>query len=206
LADKPLVSVIVCTHNRHEALTERCLPSIAAQDYENIEVIVVSDGPDPWLTEYFEDKVVKYMYTGRNWHALSGVSWGTEPRTMAAFAAQGDYICYVDDDDTVTPDHVSNLVSALDGTQHWFALCQYQYPDGRVLGDGNVAPSNVGTCMIMFRPECLCASVLRPGSYLGDFEWIARMAQTGMSFTHAPKPTYLVGHALEQLGEKVGSK
>lgn len=205
----PLVSVIVATYQRHAPLLEKCLPSIVAQDYANVEVIVVSDGPDPDLASSMDlfirqTKVpVRYFETGRNWHSLSGVSWGTEPRTLGAFAARGEYLCYVDDDDTVTPDHVSTLVSALHGSPDWFVLGQYRYPDGRIVGDGTIEPSKVGTCMALFRPECLCASVMRPGSYLGDFEWLARMAQAGMTWGFVAKPTYLVSHALEAMGSAV---
>jgi len=203
MPDTPLVSVIVATYNRHDPLL-RCLESIRAQEHPNIEIVVVSDGPDLLLRNRLEaEEGIRYFETGRNWHSLSGVSWGTEPRTLGAFAARGDYLCYVDDDDTITPDHVSGMVKALHGTEYWFAIGQYLYPDGRVVGEGKVEPSKVGTGMILFRPECLCTSVMRPGSYLGDFEWILRMAQAGLTGIFVQKPTYLVGHALEELGTAV---
>ena len=53
---EPLVSIIVPTYNRHELLLNRCLPSIFRQTYPKIEIIVVSDGPDNWLREYFAEK------------------------------------------------------------------------------------------------------------------------------------------------------
>ena len=47
----PLVSVITPTWQRHALLLDRCIPSVAAQDYPNVDHVVVSDGPDPALAE-----------------------------------------------------------------------------------------------------------------------------------------------------------
>ncbi len=44
-----LVSVITPTWNRHDLLLNRCIPSVEAQTYPDIEHIIVSDGPDPDL-------------------------------------------------------------------------------------------------------------------------------------------------------------
>jgi cellulose synthase/poly-beta-1,6-N-acetylglucosamine synthase-like glycosyltransferase len=43
----PLVSIITPTWKRRDLLVKRALPSVAAQDYPNIEHVVVSDGPVP---------------------------------------------------------------------------------------------------------------------------------------------------------------
>src|SRR5713226_5860303 len=40
----PLVTVIVATYNRSRLLTERCIPSILGQSYDNLELIIVGDG------------------------------------------------------------------------------------------------------------------------------------------------------------------
>src|SRR5260370_22450535 len=44
IPSRPLVTVIVTTYNRSRLLTERCIPSILGQTYDNLELIVVGDG------------------------------------------------------------------------------------------------------------------------------------------------------------------
>ena len=44
LPGQPLVSVNVATYNRAKLLTERCIPSVLGQTYDNLELIVVGDG------------------------------------------------------------------------------------------------------------------------------------------------------------------
>ena len=43
----PLISVIIPTYNRPELLLDRALSSALGQQYPNLEVLVVMDGPDP---------------------------------------------------------------------------------------------------------------------------------------------------------------
>src|SRR5689334_16475836 len=43
----PLVSVIIPTYNRVELLMTRALPSVMAQTYKNVEIVVVFHGCEP---------------------------------------------------------------------------------------------------------------------------------------------------------------
>ena len=47
----PTVSVVTPTWQRHDLLMDRCIPSVAAQDYPDVEHVICSDGPDPDLAE-----------------------------------------------------------------------------------------------------------------------------------------------------------
>ena len=119
----PLVTVVSPTWARHDLLFNRCIPSVAAQDYGAIEHIIVSDGPDPVLRE----ELIRY-------DALAAVTrfaelpehppaaqWGHHARLHGIDLAKGDYIAYLDDDNSWRPDHVGRLVAALEETGAGFA-------------------------------------------------------------------------------------
>jgi glycosyltransferase involved in cell wall biosynthesis len=106
----PLVSVIVrtCPWRRHILLN--CLRSIAAQDYRNIEIVVVEDGADEARTtvDRFRastDLAVQYHSIPKGGRCLAG-NQGLE-------SAQGELLNFLDDDDEFYPHHVSTLAEVL---------------------------------------------------------------------------------------------
>jgi len=107
-AQQPLVSVIVRTKDRPEQLQD-CLNSIARQDYRPIHVVVVNDGGadiSNVVTPFESNLKITLIHLKRN-----------EGRTAAANhglnGAEGDYVCFLDDDDYWLPNHLSSLVAHL---------------------------------------------------------------------------------------------
>jgi hypothetical protein len=103
----PLVSLMIPTFNKPGTLRE-ALESVQAQQYTNVEVIVVNDAGEP-----VDDVVADFRFArlvnmtenhpGRAWNA-------------GYYATHGEYFGVLCDDDTLFPDHVSRLVEALDRT------------------------------------------------------------------------------------------
>src|SRR5690606_18531829 len=93
----PLISIVVPVYNSEKYLPE-CIESILNQNYANIELIIVNDGSTDnslSIAEKFSenDSRIKIL-SQRN----SGVS---AARNLGISIAQGDYIGFVDSDDTV---------------------------------------------------------------------------------------------------------
>lgn len=106
----PLISIIVPIYNS-EAKLSRCIDSLLAQDYTKIEVVLVNDGSsDSSLSiavNYSrKDSRIK-VFNQKN----SGVS---SARNLGLSEATGDFICFVDSDDYVEPNYVSNFIIGLD--------------------------------------------------------------------------------------------
>jgi hypothetical protein len=114
----PLVTVIVTTYNRSRLLTERCIPSILGQTYDNLELIVVGDGctddteelvsqlNDPRLRFYNLPERGRYPSDPlRRWMVA-----GTPAGNKAFSLARGDFITQLDDDDEYLPDRLEKLV------------------------------------------------------------------------------------------------
>lgn len=105
--DPPVVSVIVPTFNRPDALA-LAITSILNQTYQNFEVIIVNDGGcDVRLNVSPEaEHRVRYISHETN-RGLAAT------RNTALRAARGTYVAYLDDDDIFYPDHLEVLVHAL---------------------------------------------------------------------------------------------
>ncbi len=109
MREEKLLSVIVPCY-KTEQYIEKCLSSITEQSYRNIEVICVDDcSPDSTIDilERFAQKdnrihIVRHTENRGLFHArLTGVS-----------VAKGDYIAFVDSDDTVSCDWFRPLIES----------------------------------------------------------------------------------------------
>lgn len=115
----PKVSVIVPTYNRPDRL-RTALASLAAQTYQDFEVIVVNDaGCDVGF--------VVAACTDR--HRITTITHDRNRGLAAARnsglrAAKGTYIAYLDDDDRYLPHHLETLVAYLDRRE-----CRVAYTD-----------------------------------------------------------------------------
>ena len=103
----PLASIIVATYNRPDTVNET-LASCYAQDYGNIEVILYRDGG--CHIEPIRDPRMKYISCDQN----HGAAYANN---RAIEASNGEYICYVGDDDIYYPNHVSALLKAIGNGQ-----------------------------------------------------------------------------------------
>jgi glycosyltransferase involved in cell wall biosynthesis len=106
MISQPLVSILVRSMDR--PTLQRALDSIAAQDYPNIEVVVVAADPSHRaMPETCGAFPLRFVPTAR---ALKRA----EAANVALEAARGDWFNFLDDDDALLPNHVSRLRAALD--------------------------------------------------------------------------------------------
>lgn len=116
--EEPLVSVVIPTYDRGELLLSRAIPSVLAQTYKNIEIIVVGDcAPEETGREITELDDPRITYTNLAYrgpypsepHDLWHVA-GIPPRNLGMTLARGKWIAPLDDDDAFHPDHVQRLL------------------------------------------------------------------------------------------------
>lgn len=102
-----LVSIIVPVY-KVETYLPQCIESILAQDYENIELILVDDG-SPDHSGEIADAYAKKEHRIRVIHKTNeGVA---KARNVGMEVAQGEFILFVDSDDWISKDHVNHLMS-----------------------------------------------------------------------------------------------
>ena len=100
----PLVSVIVPIYNVEKYLHD-CINSIICQSYEKLEIILVDDGStdsSPGIADSFSDTRIR-VYHRQN----GGVS---KARNFGVDNANGDFLAFVDADDTIAKDYIKFLV------------------------------------------------------------------------------------------------
>ena len=106
--NNPLVSIIVPVYNVQNSVA-RCLESLCAQTWKNIEIILINDGSkDDSLAvcESFRAKDPRVILVDKE---NSGVS---DTRNCGLTLAQGEYVQFVDSDDYIEPDFTEHLVTA----------------------------------------------------------------------------------------------
>ena len=124
----PLVSVIVPIYKVEKYLCA-CVDSILAQTYQNIEIILVDDGsPDncPKICDDYAQKDSRIRVIHKQNGGLS------DARNVGMENANGDYFCFVDSDDFVSPQMVEFLIKPLiDNPELKLSVAQHiQFNDG----------------------------------------------------------------------------
>ena len=119
----PLISFIVPIYNVERYL-QKCVDSILAQSYSNIEVVLVDDGSTD------ESVAICDSYANRDKrvqviHKENGGA--SSARNEGLRFAHGSYIAFIDSDDYVSPLMSEKLYSAMEQTNSDLAMCYFSY-------------------------------------------------------------------------------
>ena len=104
------VSIIIPVYNIKDYVAD-CIESVISQDYRNLQIIIVddgsSDGSEDICDEYAlkDDRIVVIHKTNE------GLS---SARNAGINVADGEYIYFLDGDDSLTPDAISILVNEIE--------------------------------------------------------------------------------------------
>ena len=158
-----LVSVYIPTHNRQQLLLERSLPSVLAQTYSNLEVIILADQCTDGTVEAVEAigdprvRCIEIAPGSVRYPPVAEYHWFAGP-VVAANAAlnafSGDWVARIDDDDVWTTDHVEVLLKhAVSNNLEFVSSAYVAERDGnRTLIDcANVYPRIGGTQTWLYR-------------------------------------------------------
>jgi hypothetical protein len=165
---EPLVSVVIPTYDRGQLLLSRAIPSVFAQSYENIEIIVVGDhAPEDTgrLLAELDDPRVSYRNLSHRgpypsdrrdlWHVA-----GIPPRNLGMTLARGSWIAPLDDDDAFHPRHVELLLGLAKRERQEVAYGQLRC----LMNDGSEFPLGA------YPPE------------VGQFGWQGALFHAGLRF------------------------
>lgn len=121
--DMPMISVLVCSYNGSSTIRDT-MEGLQRLEYPNYEVIVVNDGSTDRLADIVSEYPVTLINTPNR-----GLS---NARNMAARAAKGEIIAFIDDDAYPDP--------------HWLQYLAYAYAHSQHGGMGgpNIAPDEDG--------------------------------------------------------------
>jgi glycosyltransferase involved in cell wall biosynthesis len=193
---EPRVSVVIPTYNRADLLPAT-LASVAAQEFGDLEVIVVDDGSEDDTREVVRrhgGPGVRYLGLGRAGN-LSVV------RNAGIEAATGEYVAFLDSDDLWDPDKLALQVGLLDSRPDaGFSLCGYRTfdasgplsedryaalgPGGDDASVGDIFDPLIRARIVIYSSTVVIrgsalegAGRLNPGLVTGDYELFTRLAR-----------------------------
>lgn len=119
---EPLISVIVPVYNV-ERYIKRCVDSILAQTYTNLEIILVDDGSTDCSGEICDVYAKENMRVKTIHQKNGGLS---SARNTGICHANGIYYAFVDSDDYIAIDYIAYLYRLLQENQAQIAICGYK--------------------------------------------------------------------------------
>lgn len=140
--NNPLISVLVPIFNSEKEL-RKCLDSIINQTYENLEIIIVNDGSTDKSGEICDE----YQQKDQRIKAIHQKNRGiASTRNVCLSNATGDYIAFVDSDDSILPDMYRDMLEKSLETNADIVICDFKnvYPEDMPKEDTPVIPFEEG--------------------------------------------------------------
>jgi len=212
----PRVSVVIPTYNRC-AYVQEAIDSVLAQTYTDYEIIVIDDGSTDGTGEALRRRYgdrIRYVWQENQGQAAA--------RNHGIALACGDYVAFLDSDDTWLPDKLTSQVAYLDEhPEVGFVFSEAWKVDaaGRVI-DGSrvnacVCPEDLSLEAQLFENHILAPStvvvrtepLVRVGGFdpairnVEDYDLLTRLCQTtSVALIHEPLVCYRVhGENVTQL-------
>jgi len=129
ISSTPLVSIIIPVYNS-EPYLEECIDSIINQTYRSIEIILINDGS----TDRSHEIAKSYPIKDDRIIVLSQPNRGVSAARNAGLnVAKGEYVLFVDSDDTIREDSVEVLCrhAMVSNTEVVLGNMCFCYPDGK---------------------------------------------------------------------------
>ena len=117
----PYFSIIITTHNRPELLA-RSLTSVRGQTFHNFEIVVVSDSTDAATYQ----SAGNYLGNNDVFIKRNGVPGPALSRNMGIDHSNGQYIIFLDDDDSLEPTYLEKLCRACESNRGTVLFCNFK--------------------------------------------------------------------------------
>lgn len=118
------ISIIVPIYNTAKFLPA-CLDSILAQSFRDFEIIAVNDGSRDESAGILSDYSERYPDIIRIIEKENGGL--SSARNAGIKAASGEYLAFIDSDDTISPDFLSELIKKAESDSLDIVSCDFYY-------------------------------------------------------------------------------
>ena len=151
MAISPEISIIVPVYNSVETL-QKCVDSVFSQTFNNWELLLIDDGSDDDGLTFclcYAEKDNRIVVLEQQHKGVSAA------RNLALDRAKGKYVCFIDSDDFVEPNYLSEMYAL-----HNFdmVICGYYvdvYKDDNIIRQEQHLPENVNMTTGMQREVLL---------------------------------------------------
>lgn len=188
-----MISIIITTHNGRKEVCKRAIESVLNQTYKDYEIIVVDDFSQDGTEEMIKELPVIYLRMDKNYGSPA------RPRNEATKLAKGEYICYLDSDNTFRPNHLETLIKEIEESK-----VDVVYGD-RMIMDENGA-QGVGVCSDFSAPLLMMRNYIDTSDFIIkkeklieiggwderskrmlDWNLVVRLVKNGCTFKRVPK-------------------
>lgn len=199
--NRPLVSVITGTWQRHDLLLET-IEHVREQTYRPLEHVIVSDGQDDvlmeatWELEAHEVRL-SVIELGRHWTGELRDSYAAAPFMVGQLLARGEYACLWADDERADPTHLEQMVDLIEssGVDFVFPYVRFWRKDhpeqAMIIG---MDPPVLGSITHwLYRPSMIDKAGGPYRTHVGranDWEFIQRAMAGGATWAMLPELTF----------------
>ena len=184
-----MVSIIVPVYNS-ESTIDRCVRSIADQDYSDLQIILVNDGS----TDKSLEKCLSWKYKDSRILVVDKENGGvSSARNKGLDFVTGEYVGFVDADDMIMPTFVSKLLSMIKEGNADMAICKSKkketdetgisdtvfYNDKETLNNILYGKISTGVCGLLVKSQIIKSNGLRFAEgykYSEDLHMVWRLA------------------------------
>ena len=125
--DKPIVSVVILTWNSAQVIGQ-CVDHVLAQEYENVEVIIVDNGSSDGALNMLKERYPEFRYIDNNCNTgfAKGMNQGIE-------VANGSYLLLLNADAFIQQDFIASAIEAIETDQSIGSIAGrvHSWVDGR---------------------------------------------------------------------------
>lgn len=155
-----------------ENYLERCVSSVLAQSYQNIEIVLVDDGSPDRCPEMCDAYAEKYA----NIHVIHKPNGGLSDARNAGLEyvyrniTDGDYITFLDSDDFVHPAYSEKMIALCEENGCGMAQCGYEKGDADAFPPSNdnhnltVTDAESALLGYTLKSQC-CAKIFRAEAF-----------------------------------------
>jgi hypothetical protein len=188
-----LASIVTPTvPSRMSLLLDRCIPSVRALDWPDVQHVIVSDRNRGLAERLAGEPGILFVELNESWRdGTNDASCGAFPWMIGSRLALGEFVGFLGDDDEVRPEHVARHVAAMEAAEAMWSVSRVQFvvrgQPWQVIGDPSFAHGQMDSDGIMCRAEALRTATWNPVAWpedgfhvmnAGDFrlvrEWRAR--------------------------------
>lgn len=160
----PLVSVIIPTYKRSDALSRAIDSALNQENYTNIEVVVVDDNnQDDTYRHQTEEKMKTYETDNRVIYVKHPQNRnGAAARNTGFKVSHGDYICLLDDDDIFLPQKIAKQVAYMEKHREFGASYTWRKDKrGNVIGYRKTGDLTKDILTLSFFPTTITLMIRR---------------------------------------------
>lgn len=202
----PKISVVIPVYNV-EAYLPQCIDSVLAQNFEDYEVILVNDGSTDGslaIAQQYERTNEKVKLISQENKGLGGA------RNTGIQHASGEFICFIDSDDTIAPDTLATAADTIDRLNCDIAIFDLEYvnENGATLSvlqgmDENLESFDLASHRsVLFCPSSACNKIFRRTLFtenqilfpervwFEDIRTITKLYPHASKMCYIPKPFY----------------